>query len=421
MAEFFKAAARCDIAVVRASPIPLNEREIIEEEIRARQWDTVGERMGYEAALRDGLARGQLDAARRRENEERMQRLRLQEKRKEAIQRREVEHQARDVLQRQRQQELEEERLQQVEERRQKMEEERRASKAKAERLAYEEMQRRLEQRLRRRGDDDSGEFSVELPEDAPRSLTYMERMRLAKEGLGRMAQHYDGVSSIKAIYGKEQQQAAAGAGMKAAASLPKSAAADLLGNEKSQLEADIRARQLYERERLRREEEELRAEEQAAEERRQQQERQRQAQRRAEHEAWLAAAEARDAAVRQQKALRDQEQQQRQRPKEHPIDVMHKQVERAFLEEQEAEAMMQENLQYGFSHMEDLEDVIELERRAWREQLQLESEIALENGREGANDNEEWGGGGGDAWGDLSRLPPISLRSANSSRADLR
>ena len=44
------ASARCDITVIKNSPVPIDEKTIIEEEIKARQFDTLIQR-----AERDSL------------------------------------------------------------------------------------------------------------------------------------------------------------------------------------------------------------------------------------------------------------------------------------------------------------------------------------------------------------------------------
>eukprot|EP00906_Rhabdomonas_costata_P019468 RCo028421 len=343
--EYFRAAARCDIAVVKASPVPLDERSIIEEEVKARQWDTLAERAEKQELFRDpahtNAHDAQLEVIRQREIEERMRMIRLEEKRKQAVVKKEQDRQVREELERKRLEELEMARLRAIEQKRQEMAEEREQSRLKAEQKLYEQQQRRLMRSVPAKSVD---EQASELPEDG-RSLSSMERMRMEKERLGRMAKLYDGKVSISALYEGALDS-----------SKPKQTG-------KTQLEMDITMRQRMEEERLRALREEIQREEEEAHRNAQARLQAQRQSKRLEHQQWLAAHQ--DLGVAAEEPVEDTQ--------PHPIDVLHKRVQASILAEQDAAAVMEENLRWGYSTVDRLEELMEAEREAWRQQLQYE------------------------------------------------
>eukprot|EP00667_Euglena_gracilis_P013835 EG_transcript_14294 len=349
MSEYFKAAARCDITVVRISPLFINEKDIIEEELKARQYDTLVQRAEHEERLKTKLNSASVDGLRREEEQERMQKLRRELKRREAIEKKERERQAKEILEQRRLEELEYRRLAAAEEKRAAMAAERQAGAAKAQQQQFEAAQRRLKRAVPKSVE----EQAEELPED-PSTLSYMERMRMEKERLGRMEQIHGGNRSVKALYNIE---------------LPKL-------QTPTQLQRDITARRQQEAARLKAEQDALLREEQEEEERGQHQQRRTMLARKMSHEEWLRrhrAAERAEQAVREAQAALEAT----ERLPEHPIDVMHRQVEALLLAEREAQEVMDDNLRANYSHLDRLEEQLDLERDAWREQRQMEREMA--------------------------------------------
>lgn len=345
MSEYFKAAARCDITVVRNSPVAINEKDIIEEELKARQFDTLARHV-LEDAARQPSQGAILDGVRQRENEERMKAIRLDSKRKEAIGKKELERQVKEEEKRRREEELELKRLAKVEEERGSMVAERQAAAMKAQQKHVEAAQRRL----RRAAPKSVEEQALELPEDEA-DLSYMERMRMEKERLGRMEVLYEGNHSIKALYGVE---------------LPKL-------QSPTQLQREITVRREQEAARLRSERAALMQEEEAENRRLQAIGQQQRAARKMSHEEWLARCQA---AEREEQTTRTTTAAQKALlTREHPVDVMHRQVQAMLLAEREAEGVLANNLRAGYSHLDRLEEVMEVERDAWREQHQTHCE----------------------------------------------
>lgn len=344
--EYFRAAARCDIAVVKSSPVPLDEKSIIEEEIKARQWDTLAERAEKQDLFPDPAHThshdAQLQLIRQREIDERMNKIRLDEKRKQALLKREQDRQVREEMERQRLEQLEMERLSAIEKKRQEMTASREQSRLKADQKLYEQQQRRLMRTLPAKTIE---EQAAELPEDTT-GLSYMERMRMEKERMGRMAKLYDGKVSIRALYDSGLDRAK-----------PSSSSG------KTRLEMDITLRQRLEEERLRALREEILNEEE--EERRLEEAKLKTLQqvRRKEHQEWLVTHQGLNAA--------HEEPEQPAQP--HPIDVIHRKVQASIIEEQEASAVLEENLRWGYSNIDRLEELMEAEREAWKQQLQFE------------------------------------------------
>eukprot|EP00668_Euglena_longa_P048305 GGOE01065373.1.p1 GENE.GGOE01065373.1~~GGOE01065373.1.p1 ORF type:complete len:382 (+),score=148.30 GGOE01065373.1:81-1148(+) len=349
MSEYFKAAARCDITVVRISPLFINEKDIIEEELKARQYDTLTQRAEHEEHLKNKLNSASMDNLRREEEQERVQKLRRELKRQEAIEKKERERQAKEILERQRQEELELKRMAVVEEKRAALAAERQAASVKSQQKQLEASQRRLKRAVPKSVE----EQAEELPED-PSTLSYMERMRMEKERLGRMEQIHGGNPSVKALYSIE---------------LPKL-------QSPTQLQRDITSRRQQEAARLKAEQDALLREEQEEEECGQQQRLRTMLARKMSHEEWL---RRHRAAERAEQAVREAEAQLEaaQRLAEHPIDIMHRQVEALLLAEREAQEVMDDNLRAGYSHLDRLEEQLDLEKDAWREQRQMEHEMA--------------------------------------------
>uniref|UniRef100_A0A7S1NLG8 Uncharacterized protein n=1 Tax=Eutreptiella gymnastica TaxID=73025 RepID=A0A7S1NLG8_9EUGL len=349
MSDYFKAAARCDITVIKNSPVPIDEKSIIEEEIKARQFDTLIQRAERDS-MTTQLKDASLDKLRQREQEERMKTIRLEHKRNEALQQRQLDRQAREELDRRHNEELELQRVARAEERRHVIAQEQSAARRAAEQKNYDDVQRRLQKAVPKSVE----EQAAELPAD-PSDLSYMERMRMEKERLGRMAKLYDGNASIKALYTDTE--------------VPKAKA-------QTQLERDINARQEQEAQRLKAEMESLLQEEAEYENSVSSQRRKLINARKQEHEEWLAKYQLEEDEL-QAAQLKLKAQSESSLLKEHPIDVIHKQVEALFLAEQEAEDTMNDNLRFGFSHVDKLEEYMELEKEAWRDQLQMDRELA--------------------------------------------
>jgi|UniRef100_A0A7S4G869 hypothetical protein len=350
MSEYFKAAARCDITVVRKSPLPIDERGIIEEEIKARQFDTLAQRAEHEDQIRGQLKDASLDALRQRETEERMKNIRMENKRTEAIKKKELQRQVKEEEERKLNEELEYKRLRAVEEKRQEMVQDRELARAKAAQKQYEDMQRRLKKATPKSIEQQADE----LPEDDS-TLSYMERMRLEKERAGRMEQMYKGNSSIKALYNQTE--------------LPKLQAP-------TQLELDITMRQSMDKARLEQERQAVLQEEAEDDRSANAIKARKMKSAKKAHEEWLAQRQLEED-EEEEAAKQVAEAAEATRPKEHPVDVMHKQMENLLLAEQEAEAVMEDNIRAGFSHVDKLEEYMSLEREAWREQFQRDREDA--------------------------------------------
>eukprot|EP01062_Namystynia_karyoxenos_P058486 TRINITY_DN50008_c0_g1_i1.p2 TRINITY_DN50008_c0_g1~~TRINITY_DN50008_c0_g1_i1.p2 ORF type:complete len:396 (+),score=176.49 TRINITY_DN50008_c0_g1_i1:94-1188(+) len=75
MSSYMKAACRCDITATQGSPVPVNEKELLQEQIRSRDWDSVGEQLARD---REVLARAEEGDARRAELASRQRAAQLQ-------------------------------------------------------------------------------------------------------------------------------------------------------------------------------------------------------------------------------------------------------------------------------------------------------------------------------------------------------
>eukprot|EP00999_Lentomonas_sp_LEN2_P002624 NODE_502_length_1426_cov_55.371824_g468_i0.p1 GENE.NODE_502_length_1426_cov_55.371824_g468_i0~~NODE_502_length_1426_cov_55.371824_g468_i0.p1 ORF type:complete len:357 (-),score=83.83 NODE_502_length_1426_cov_55.371824_g468_i0:180-1250(-) len=349
MTEFFKAAARCDITVLRKSPVPLNEKQIMEEELASRQWETVQEKADMEKELKQQIKECELELFRQRDQESRMKQLRIEEKRKEAIRHKEMDRESKQESERVRGEQAELHRLAAVEERRQQMVDERNAAKAKAAEKAYEEVQHRLKRGLQ--GPDPPPPPAPETEGD----LSYMEKLRIENQRLQRVEALYPG-QGIGAFY-------------------PDAKPASL---KRCQLERDIMASREAERLRLQQEKEEISRLEDSAYHEDAVKKASVKSKQKEEHEAWLkqvADEEAEEAKRKEELRLIELKKQEK-----HPLDKMREQSRVEFMKEQEAQSVLEDNLRDGVSHFERLEQFMSAEADAFREQRQLESELIHES-----------------------------------------
>lgn len=312
--DFFRAAARCDIGVVKHSPIPLDEKGIIEEELKARQWDTLGDRMEHEKTMRANVKRSELDRILERDQDDRLRKLRLEEKRKDATQKRELEQQASEEAAMRQSEAVEAKRLGSIEDKRRALEADREAARQKAAERAYEEVQRRLRTNT---GPKSLEEQGSDLPEDLS-SMTYIDRLRVEKERLGRMSELYNGKVSMNAIYGTEKPTV----------------------RKVTQLELDISASRQRERERRARAKEELEEEEDEDEEREMMQQRKMTASQQADHAEWLQKKQVEEVEEEQQRLAHQEAEMAKQRTR-HKLDDIHGQVIQELVDDQEAQGLM--------------------------------------------------------------------------------
>jgi len=168
-----------------------------------------------------------------------------------------------------------------------------------------------------------------------------MERLRIEKERLGRMGHLYSG--GIGVFYTETQP--------------PKSTL-------RSQLERDVLASREAERLRLERERDGIENEERAAFDRELAVKQSQVTDAIQQREDWLRVRLEEDHRHHQAK-LQKQSEEDQKKTKKHTIEVMHEAVRREFMREQEAEALVEENLREGVSHLGRLEQYLDAEREA--------------------------------------------------------